>query len=41
MSHSFDAFVLLISIPSEISILPNSSIYKSYKHSSKKNCGQY
>ena len=33
MSHSFDAFVLLISIPSEISIPSYSSIYNSYKHS--------
>ena len=30
-----NAFVLLISIPSEISILLYSSIYTSYKHSSK------
>ena len=31
----FDAFVLLASIPSERSILSYSSIYDSYKHSSK------
>ena len=37
----FDAFVLLISIPSEISILSYSHIYNSYKESSKKICGYY
>ena len=37
--HSFDAFILLILMPSEISILSNSSIYTSYKHSSKKSYG--
>ena len=37
--YTFDAFVLLISFPSEISILSYSSIYYSYKHSSKKICG--
>ena len=31
-------FVLLASIPSEMSILSCSSIYNSYKHSSKKSC---
>ena len=36
---SLDAFVLVISIPSEISILSHSRIYNSYKHSSKKTCG--
>ena len=37
MSHSFDLSDLLRSIPSEISILSYSSIYISYKQSSKKN----
>ena len=36
MSHSFDLSDLLRSIPSEISILSYSSIYISYKQSSKK-----
>ena len=36
MSHSFDALVLLISIPSEISVLSYSNIYNLYKYSSKK-----
>ena len=35
MSHSFDAFVLLISIPSERSILFYSKNLNSYKQSSK------
>ena len=39
MSYSSDAFVLLISNPSEISILSYSNIYNSYKDSSKKTCG--
>ena len=39
MTHSLDAFVLFISIHSEISILSYSSIYTSYKDSSKKTCG--
>ena len=33
----FDAFVLLISVLFETSILSYSSIYSSYKHPSKKN----
>ena len=41
MPCSFDAFVLFISIPSEISILSHSSIYNSCKQSSKKTCGMY
>ena len=41
MSHSLDAFVLFISIPSEISILSYYNIYMPYKHSSKKICGEY
>ena len=41
MSHSLDAFVLFISIPSEISIQSYSSNYTSYKHLSKKTCGSY
>ena len=41
MSHSFTTFALLISIPSEISVLSYSSIYSLYKHSSKKACGWY
>ena len=32
MSHSFDVFVLIISIPSEISILSYSNINNSQKH---------
>ena len=36
---TFDAFVLFVSIPSEISVPSYSSIYTSYKHSSKKTCG--
>ena len=32
MSHSFDLFVLIISIPSEISILSYSNINNSQKH---------
>ena len=35
MSHSFDAFALLISIPSERSILFYSKNHNSYKQSSK------
>ena len=34
-------FVLLISIPSEISILSNSKVYNSFKNSSKKTWGSY
>ena len=33
---TLDAFVLFISIPSEISILSYPNIYTSHKHSSKK-----
>ena len=38
MSHAFDAFALLISIPSEIPTLSYSNIYNSYKHSPKETC---
>ena len=41
MSYSFDASVLLISIPSKTSVLSYSNIYNSYKHSFKKTCGWY
>ena len=40
-SPSFDAFVLLTSLRSKISILSYSSIYTSYKHSSRKKCRYY
>ena len=35
MSHSFDAFALLISSPYEISMLSYSNIYNLYKRLSK------